>query len=76
VNRISISPKLAAAVDIARPKYYNQDGTGRDGYIMSNNGGFTSPNYQKVAIDPRITFKQNLRIYKPDDTYLERRRLN
>ena len=64
---------MAAAADVARPKFYNQDGTGRDGYIMSNNGGFTSFKGESVAIDPRVTFKLNLRSYEPDATYLERR---
>jgi hypothetical protein len=41
---------------------------------MSNNGGFTLSKGQSVAIDPRITFKLNLRSYEPDATYLERRK--
>ena len=57
-----------------RPKYYNQDGSGRDGYIMQNNGGFTNSSFNQVAIDPRITFKNALRQYQPNDDYLQRRR--
>ena len=43
---------------------------------MSNNGGFTSFKGESVAIDPKITFKLNLRSYEPDATYLERRNYN
>ena len=59
----SVSPRQAAAIDIQRPKIYNQDGTGRDTYIMSNSGGFTTHGYVPVATDPRVIFKKSLRSY-------------
>ncbi len=73
ISRQSLSPNISSAIDLARPKYYNPDGTGRDTYVISNNGGFTSYMGEQVAIDPRITFKHSLRSYEPDAGYLERR---
>ena len=72
----SLSPKQASAVDTQRPRYYNQDGSGRDGYIAQNNGGFTQSNFASVALDPRIKFKNSLRGYEPDGDYLKRRNYN
>ena len=57
---------------MAKSIAYNTDGTGRDGYVTWGNGGFTNTN-KNVAMDPRITFKRNLRDYQPDGDYLRRR---
>jgi len=56
-----------------RPLHYSPNGTGRDSYIATTNGGFTSVGNNQVAMDPRIIFKNNLRTYQPDDSYLQRR---
>jgi hypothetical protein len=50
--------------------HYNVNGSGRDTYIQSNNGGFTAQMNGAIAVDPRIVFKNNLRTYEPDHTYL------
>ncbi len=51
---------------------YKTDGTGRDSYAATGDGGFTNPN-KAVAIDPRITFKNSLRGYGQVDDYAARR---
>ena len=53
------------------PKRYLTDGTGRDGYIFTNDGGQTSSG-KHIVMDPRIIFQRNLRSYQRDDNYLER----
>ena len=65
-ERRSASPPQASAVDTQRPIHYNVDGTGRDTYINTNNGGFTTHRDGVVAVDPRIQFSRNLRGYAPD----------
>jgi hypothetical protein len=40
-DRRSVSPKGASVNDTMRPIHYNTNGTGRDTYISTNNGGFT-----------------------------------
>lgn len=72
-RRTVVSPKGAQAIDTQRPRYYKVNGTGRDTYIQSNNGGFTTRTHNAIAMDPRIVFKNGLRDYEPDDTYLSRR---
>lgn len=72
-RQTSVSPRGAPAVDTQRPIHYKGNGTGRDTYIQSNNGGFTTHLDGGVAADARIVFKKNLRSYEPDATYLQRR---
>ena len=48
-RRSSISPKLASAIDTQRPLHYKGDGTGRDTYIQTTNGGFTGSGAATVA---------------------------
>ena len=71
--RVSQSPiKFANVVDIARPKHYITDGSGRDSYIVRGDGGFMNPT-QQYAMDSRIVFARNLRGYERDGDYLARR---
>jgi hypothetical protein len=48
-------------------KVYQKDGTGRDGYISANNGGFgnypTPINQVNYGTGPLNTFKNLLRVY-------------
>ena len=68
----TVSPKLAAAVDVQRPLRYKNNGTGRDSYIYSNNGGFSVHNDGGMPTNSNLRFKQALRTYQVDDTYLSR----
>ena len=43
-----------------KPVHYNNDGTGRDGYIFHNAGGFMSPSYKNPG---KYTFFNQLRTY-------------
>lgn len=54
--------KFAAAIDSAKSIRYKTDGSGRDTYCNTGDGGFTNP-MRQVAIDPRVAFKQSLRGY-------------
>ena len=49
-----------SAISIARPSIYTVDGTGRDGYIFHNAGGFMSPSYKNPG---KYTFFNQLRTY-------------
>ena len=51
---------------------YKGDGTGRDSYCMSGDGGFTNP-HKQVAMDPRLAFQRSLRGYTQDQDYADRR---
>lgn len=44
---------------------YKTDGTGRDSYCKSGEGGFSNP-MRQVALDSRIAFKESLRGYGKD----------
>jgi hypothetical protein len=50
---------------------YRTDGSGRDGYIVSNNGGLSS-GIRKFT-DFKTAFKNSLRSDQPDVYYLHRR---
>ena len=43
-----VSPTFPSALDSQKPMFYRPDGQGRDTYILSGNGGFTTTNL-KVA---------------------------
>ena len=58
---------------MAKSIRYKQDGTGRDTYAVAGDGGFTNPDKNSVAIDPRIAFARSLRGYNPDSDYAARR---
>ena len=74
VNRSPDAAKRFASINqITKTPTYNNDGTGRDAYVTWGNGGFTNPN-KNVAMDPRVTFKAELRNYIPDADYLARRK--
>jgi len=68
----SVSPlKMDTGVgEIARPVHYRANGSGRDSYIVSTDGGFTHPN---KPCDPREVFRSTLRNYGKNDTYLQSR---
>ena len=68
-----VSPTFASALFSQKPMFYRPDGQGRDTYILSGNGGFTTTNL-KVAQDPRMTFAASLRGYEPNPDYLSKRR--
>ena len=59
----------------AKHVFYNQDGSGRDVYISSNNGGFCP---SKTIAEYRNTFFERFRTYERPKTnaYLARRSLN
>jgi hypothetical protein len=67
---IAAKPDKRGVGDPARPVHYVSDGTGRDSYVVRNDGGLTNPNQ---PCDPRIVFKKNLRTYQPIGDYLPRR---
>lgn len=58
---------------MAKSIRYKTDGTGRDSYAVSGDGGFTNPALSAVAMDPRVVFQRSLRGYNPDDGYQARR---
>ena len=58
---------------MAKSIRYKQDGSGRDTYAVAGDGGFTNPDKNSVAIDPRIAFARGLRGYNPDSDYAARR---
>jgi hypothetical protein len=70
VRQSSVSPKGSPAVETQRPLKYQLNGSGRDTYIYSNNGGFTSHGNGASNLNPTMRFQHNLRGYRPDDTYL------
>ena len=44
VNRSpDAAKKFASVYELSRPMHYKGDGTGRDSYCMTGNGGFTNP---------------------------------
>ena len=64
VNRSPVAAKKFTTADsMAKSIRYKTDGSGRDSYCTANDGGFTNPS-KKVAIDPRIAFKNSLRGYE------------
>lgn len=75
--KVSRSPdaakKFTSAIQAARPKRYVTDGTGRDGYVQSGDGGFTNP-FNQAALDPRVVFQRSLRDYGQDPDYQTRRK--
>ena len=60
---------------VGRPTRYQQNGTGRDIYILTNNGGFENAGTGNSK-DFRTAFKESLRGYKINDFYLSRRYKN
>ena len=46
--------------------HYRQNGSGRDTYILFNNGGYSNPNQ---LADYRVAFKNSLRQYKTPSSY-------
>ena len=73
VNRSpDAAKKFASAYAKAKSIRYKTDGTGRDSYCTSGDGGFTNP-MSVVAMDPRVAFKKSLRGYTQDSSYLDRR---
>ena len=63
VNRSpDAAKKFASVYELSRPMHYKGDGTGRDSYCMTGNGGFTNPQ-RVVAMDPRMAFQRSLRGY-------------
>jgi len=57
---------------MAKSIRYKTDGSGRDSYCTTGDGGFTNPN-RVIAVDPRVVFARNLRGYEQDGDYLARR---
>ena len=73
VNRSpQAAQKFASVYELSKSIRYKGDGTGRDSYCMTGDGGFTNPQ-RTVAMDPREAFKRGLRGYQQDNEYLERR---
>lgn len=57
---------------MAKSIRYKTDGSGRDSYCVTGDGGFTSQ-ARVVALDPRVAFQRSLRGYDQDGDYLARR---
>ena len=55
----------------SRPRIYVQDGSGRDGYILENNGGNTCSGQIYNRKSDKL-FQANLRNYERDGDYLNR----
>ena len=56
VNRSpEASKKFASVAQYAKSIMYKNDGTGRDSYCITGNGGFTNP-HRAIALDPRVAF--------------------
>lgn len=58
-------------MNTAKSIRYKTDGTGRDSYVTTGDGGFTNPH--KVALDPRVAFQRSLRGYQDDPDYAHKR---
>ena len=53
--------------EVAKRVFYREDGSGRDGYIMANNGGLTvSKMHDSQGSDPHAVFARQLRGYQKD----------
>ena len=66
--------KFASASHMAKSIRYKTDGSGRDSYCTTGDGGFTNPNRTAtIALDPRVVFARSLRGYAQDGEYLARR---
>ena len=64
VNRMADAGlKFSSANATAKSIRYKTDGTGRDSYCTTGDGGFTNP-YRAVALDPRVAFARGLRGYE------------
>ena len=73
VNRSpEVTKKFASVYQMSKSIRYKGDGTGRDSYCMSGDGGFTNP-MKQVAMDPRLAFQRSLRGYTQDQDYADRR---
>lgn len=64
--------KFASINHMAKSIRYKTDGSGRDSYCTTGDGGFTNPN-RVIAVDPRVVFARTLRGYEQDGDYLARR---
>jgi len=57
VNRSPVAAvKFTSAESMAKSIRYKTDGTGRDSYAASGDGGFTNSGHSAVALDPRVVF--------------------
>ena len=65
--------KFASINHMAKSIRYKTDGSGRDSYCTTGDGGFTNPNRGAIALDPRVAFARSLRGYEQDGEYLARR---
>ena len=59
--------------EIAKPIHYRANGTGRDSYIVSTDGGLS---YANKPCDPRVVFRSTLRNYDKNENYLQSRNYN
>lgn len=56
---------------IGRPVKYNQDGSGRDTYVLATHGGFEKSGGNSTTF--KVAFQKSLRKYDINEFYLQRR---